>query len=256
MKKKVASQKKIKLLRIFKNIIEKILTFSLLFLFGARNKIYGVIISEAFYLPWKDNAEFLRIYKKIKDYSMLDITRQFNIYLAVINSLKINGNVCEIGVWKGGTSFLIASILKKRNSNKKILAIDTFEGVIKATKRDLYYSGSEHAYKNKAFLENFKKKNKLNNLKIIQCKFPESFGPYKNNLKMISFSHIDVDTYKSLKETFEFVWPRLVKGGMVIFDDYGFHQTSATRNFILHKSKLKNCTFISYTNGQAAFIKK
>jgi hypothetical protein len=31
---------------------------------------------------------------------------------------------------------------------------------------------------------------------------------------------LDVDQYKSYKDGFEFVYPRIVPGGIIIFDDY------------------------------------
>lgn len=36
------------------------------------------------------------------------------------------------------------------------------------------------------------------------------------------FVHVDADLYTSVRECCEFFWPRMVNGGVVVFDDYGF----------------------------------
>ncbi len=36
------------------------------------------------------------------------------------------------------------------------------------------------------------------------------------------FVHIDVDIYESVMECCKFFYPRLVQGGILVFDDYGF----------------------------------
>jgi len=51
--------------------------------------------------------------------------------------------------------------------------------------------------------------------------FPEATGARMDGAA-IKLCHIDVDTYQSAKDVFMWVWPRLVTGGVVIFDDYGF----------------------------------
>jgi O-methyltransferase len=38
----------------------------------------------------------------------------------------------------------------------------------------------------------------------------------------VKICHIDVDVYQSAKDIFTWVWPRLIPGGVVIFDDFGF----------------------------------
>jgi O-methyltransferase len=46
------------------------------------------------------------------------------------------------------------------------------------------------------------------------------------------FAHIDLDIYRSIWDTLDFVWPRLVAGGCVIFDDYGFPSCPGAREAV------------------------
>jgi O-methyltransferase len=49
---------------------------------------------------------------------------------------------------------------------------------------------------------------------------PQTLQSVENRL--FAFVHIDVDLYESAKSCCAFFYPRLSKGGMMIFDDYGF----------------------------------
>ena len=66
-------------------------------------------------------------------------------------------------------------------------------------------------------------------IEIVEGTFPESF---KNELiNSISVAHIDVDTYLSAKESFEYISERLISGGVVILDDYGGWFTDGVTKF-------------------------
>ena len=49
---------------------------------------------------------------------------------------------------------------------------------------------------------------------------PSRFNEVKD-LKF-QFVHIDVDLYKPTLESLEFFYPRLIKGGVIVCDDYNF----------------------------------
>ena len=52
-----------------------------------------------------------------------------------------------------------------------------------------------------------------------------------NLTKKISFAHIDVDTYISAKESFDFIMQNAVKGAVVVLDDYGGWFTDGVTKF-------------------------
>jgi len=51
---------------------------------------------------------------------------------------------------------------------------------------------------------------------------PETFKPIRDN--SFAFVHIDVDLYRSSFDCCEFFYERMTKGGIMIFDDYGFEK--------------------------------
>ena len=52
----------------------------------------------------------------------------------IINQ-KIDGDIVETGVWKGGTLILVKKILEEYDSKKKIIGFDTFEEGFEKPKR-------------------------------------------------------------------------------------------------------------------------
>lgn len=48
----------------------------------------------------------------------------------------------------------------------------------------------------------------------------------------IALAHIDVDIYRSVLDSCHFIYPRLVQGGFMIFDDYGFPSCPGARQAV------------------------
>lgn len=144
----------------------------------------------------------------------------FNYYEAFIvetmfkNSLKVDGEIVEVGVYKGGTALLFCAL----KGNKPIHLFDTFEGLPDIEKIDestkSFYAGNF-----KGNLEEVK-----DNLKeflgvyFYKGYFPNTAKPIEN--KRFSFVHLDCDLYKSTKEALEFFYPRMNKQGIIISHDY------------------------------------
>jgi len=74
--------------------------------------------------------------------------------------------------------------------------------------------------------------------------------------KKFSFVHIDVDLYQPIYDSFKFFYPRLIRHGIMVFDDYGcIHFPGA-------KKAIDNCIqecgrifFLPLPSGQAFLIK-
>jgi O-methyltransferase len=51
-------------------------------------------------------------------------------------------------------------------------------------------------------------------------------------VEQIAWAHVDVDTYKSVRDCIEFIYPRVVAGGYLVFDDYGFPSCASARRAV------------------------
>lgn len=208
------------------------------------------------YAPWKDDVYFMGLYEKVKENTMMYITHQdfsklYTLWLLSKQCSSLEGDMIEVGVWKGGTGFLIA----EGSANKTVYLCDTFAGVVNASSKDGTYVGGEHSDCNENDVIKLLEKNKVTNCKILKGIFPEETSS-KIVSEKISLCHIDVDVYLSAKRTFEWVFPKLVHNAVVVFDDYGFQQTNGVTLFVNEILKTLDCFYFYNINGQLIIIKK
>jgi len=84
-------------------------------------------------------SEFYDLYLECKPYTMTSIERMYALYKGVEYVVKnnIEGDFVECGVWKGGSSMLIAkTLLKFGVNNRKLWLYDTYEGMIEPCEVD------------------------------------------------------------------------------------------------------------------------
>ena len=187
------------------------------------------------FLPINENENAIKLYFKAikvsrntKTHNFPKLMRFFSLFQLVNFTLK-NKRVfdfVECGCWKGHSTFMISTLIKKRKKNVKFHIFDSFEGLSKSTKNDKIYHSKNKTEKErieKYFKsnENFVKNKVLgsfNFTKTYKGWIPERFSEIKN--KKFSFIHIDVDLYKPTLDCLKFFYPRLVKGGVIVCDDY------------------------------------
>jgi O-methyltransferase len=247
------SRKLINFVLSLKKLVEKILFFFLKKIINVKKNKYSqsVIIPNATYSPWKDNREFQDIFKQIKKFTTLDVMRLYELWYLDDQIKNLDGDYIEIGVYKGGSSALIA----KKNPNKTFFLCDTFDGVVGASEKDNKYLGGEHSDVTEEDLVSFFSMLKIENYKIIKGIFPESAKNTLDNRKF-KYCHIDVDTYYSAKYSFEFIWNKLETGGVVVFDDYGFIGTEGVTEFVNEIKNSYDNVFFHNLNGHGIVIKK
>lgn len=136
------------------------------------------------------------------------------------------GVMAEFGCFNGGSLELLARI----HPTKTIYGIDSFEGMPKSdpANEDTHLKGdfalSSEEYRD--LLIHFKDFHP--NVKILKGFSPGIFNSVPADTTF-SFVHSDADLYSSTKDALEFFYPRLFRGGMMLFDDWGFGTTRGCR---------------------------
>ncbi len=140
---------------------------------------------------------------------------------------KVEGDLIEAGVWRGGAALFMRAMLKELSvTNRKVWLADSFRGLPKPD------------------AVNYKadKWNRLNRLKILNVGMDEvkhnfekydllddqvKFLPgwFKDTLpeapiEKLSLIRLDADMYESTWQALENLYPKLYPGGFVIVDDY------------------------------------
>jgi O-methyltransferase len=206
----------------------------------------------ATYSPWIDDQDFQAIFNRIKNHTLVDIYRCYELWTLAKQTIDIEGDILEVGVWRGGTGAILAQATKEI-SGKKVFLADTFSGVVKAGANDTRYHGGEHADTSIVIVEELLAGLSLSNTQILQGIFPEeSHSRIPGKIAML---HCDVDVYQSSKDIVEWCLPRLSRGAILVFDDFGFAGCEGVTKYCEDFREVKGFRFLHNLNGHAIFIK-
>jgi len=132
----------------------------------------------------------------------------------------LEGDIIELGSYKGGNAIMIAKFLKQIGSKKKVYACDTFSGIPEedSNVKDI----ADMGYFSDTNLDAVKKKLKKYdafNVKLV-------IGDFRNTLpnldkEKFSLVFIDCNIFSSAKLAINFSYPRLVKDGVLFSHCYG-----------------------------------
>ncbi len=189
------------------------------------------------------DEQFLKYYKAVRPCTMTSVERLYSLLLALryISANNISGDFVECGVWKGGSSMLMALHLREiTNQDTKIFMYDTFAGMPPPGKFDTDASGKqasdllETAEKTQdiwaiSTLDEVEQNLRSTGLPASQIKYV--VGKVEDTIpqtmpEKISLLRLDTDWYESTQHELQHLYPRLVNGGVLIIDDYGFWKGS------------------------------
>jgi O-methyltransferase len=217
---------------------------------------HQTIVPLASYAPWNLDPLFARFYDQCRTHTLVDIYRCYEIWSTVAEAAKLpQGDLLEVGVWRGGTGALIAAQSAQRIPAAKVFLCDTFTGVVKTGAQDTIYQDGMHADTSPEIVKQLLAGFAISNAVVLQGIFPEQSAEQIQD-RRFRFCHIDVDVYQSSKDICEWVWPRLVSGGVVLFDDYGMRGTEGVQRFVNEWRVRDDLNFFYNLNGHAIFIKK
>jgi O-methyltransferase len=206
------------------------------------------------YAPWIEDKTFSSIYTTVQNNTMVDIYRSYELWELIKESAKLDGAILEVGVWRGGSGALMAKQAELTGIESTVYLCDTFKGIVKANENDPIHRDGKFANTSKETVEDLIDTLQLKNTKILSGIFPEETEKFVEDNKF-RFCHIDVDVYQSAKDIVEWIWPKLVVGGILVFDDYGFVACLGVTKFV-NEEKDKNDRLVLYNlNGHGIIIK-
>lgn len=191
------------------------------------------------WIPFSESTDFIEIYEESLEKANNNYHdnirkryRFFSLYQLINLSLKNNKNFnfAECGCFKGQSSYIISTILQNYQFKNKFFIFDSFEGGLSS------YSSEDKKLKDRILSDKEEniRRNKFSNsfgdfvglmkpfdfVEIYKNWIPNDFNKVEKNL--FQFVHIDVDLYQPTFDSLNFFYPRLVKGGILICDDYNF----------------------------------
>lgn len=221
--------------------------------FNGPDMEYDLFVAHGF-APWLVDQSFREAYSIIEGATLVDRYRAYELWSLVSQSLSLApGDYLEVGTWRGGTGCLIARRVKEMNPGARVFLADTFAGIVKAGAIDGGYVDGAHDDASVRDVEALASRMAVD-VDVLQGIFPDDTGGQIENRKF-RLCHIDVDVYQSAKDVLDWVWPRMVSGGIVVFDDYGFNSCPGVTRLVNEEAGKSDRMFLHNLNGHAIFIK-
>ena len=145
--------------------------------------------------------------------------------------LDLPGDILEFGVFKGSSFIQLLSFREyyENSESRSFVGFDVFGKFPNDLKskldRDFVKEHEEDGGQgiSEEDFEIFLKKKNLSNYSLIRGNIIETLPSYLTNNpeKRFSLIHIDVDVYEPTRHILENTWYKIVKGGILMLDDYG-----------------------------------
>jgi O-methyltransferase len=192
--------------------------------------------------PQNLDGGFAELSQRVAAATMTSRERMHALYQAVnyVTDAAIAGAIVECGVWRGGSSMLSAlTLLSKGDVSRAIWLYDTFEGMPEPGERDVKYDGTSAS----ALLATQERSAEaindwcvasiddvranmastdypLEQIRLVQGQVEETLPAHAP--EAIAVLRLDTDWFQSTWHELVHLYPRLVPGGVLIVDDYGW----------------------------------
>jgi hypothetical protein len=190
-------------------------------------------------LPRDYDSEAASTIRAVKPWTMTSPDKLYALILAVrhIAKYKIPGDIVECGVWRGGSMQATArTLLEAGDTSRHLYLFDTFEGMPPPSEDDRRYDGKSAAdlLATSARTAHVWAVAALEDVQqgMSQIGYPEDQIHYIQGTveetvphgapEQISILRLDTDWYSSTKHELDTLYSRLVSGGVLLIDDYGW----------------------------------
>jgi len=212
----------------------------------------------------------------LKNRAMLEVDEALNLYYLLMESCVFDGDVVELGCYRGLTGVILQKTLEQYAPEKQLYLFDSFEGLPEKQEPDrLLEQSSKHIVSDNRrigkgwFSTSYE--SVIESFALFDTPLPHIVkGWFSETLpsnlpEKICFAHLDGDFYSSIFDSLEGIYDRLSPGGIVVIDDYcdnKFHERpnaypgvkKACDAFL--KDKPETVQLIASRNGYQGFFVK
>lgn len=185
--------------------------------------------------------DFLELYTRCQAFTMTSIERMYAAYQAAqyVATSGLQGSIVECGVWRGGSSMMMMMALAAHGlRDRDFFMYDTYEGMVEPGQRDVdfrgvgahgtwqqlqadgkeawCYSSLDEVRQNVA-----RTGYPMERVQFVRGKVEETL-PGQSPSGQIALLRLDTDWFESTYHELQHLYPKLVGGGILIIDDYGF----------------------------------
>jgi O-methyltransferase len=197
---------------------------------------FDIVFAPQYGFPPDLDEQEITFIREAQSYTMTCPEKIFALMdgLRYISTHRIEGDIVECGVWKGGSMMIAANTLLRQGDTERTLHLfDTFGGMPEPSEKDCDYSGTSAAARLQmeagvqacASLDGVKKA--MNSTGYPPERIRYVVGRVEDTLpanapEKIALLRLDTDWYESTRHELIHLFPRLAVGGVLIIDDYGY----------------------------------
>lgn len=186
--------------------------------------------------------EFLELHELCREQTMTSLERMHALYSATRNVIDngLAGDFVECGVWRGGSVMLIAlTLLRCGVRDRDLWLYDTFSGMTAPNAQDV------QTMSGRAAADILRERPRtpddpfwgISPRAVVERNLRSTGYPFErfhfvegdvlttlqtNAPHEIALLRLDTDWYESTRHELEHLYPRLVRGGVLLLDDYGY----------------------------------
>ncbi len=187
---------------------------------GRAARIFGDFPIGDDHMLWRRDEEFLGDFKRlVPDYPYAE-ERKYLLRELARYTRGLSGCLAECGVLEGASAYFLA----KARPDAVIHLFDRFEGLPAPAEQDAVADRWVFRWQPGDFRARLDVLNRnlagLHNVRVHHGDIPEVLQCVSE--ERFCLVHIDVDLYRPTLYSLRFFYPRMVPGGVIVCDDYGF----------------------------------
>jgi O-methyltransferase len=189
------------------------------------DRIPDAHLYQPLYSPWLGDPAFERVYAAAEARTLVSRDRCFVLWRTLQQALHLEGDLLECGVFRGGTALLEATTVRDQVGERPLHLVDSFVGMPDTTEGvDRFREGD---FSSTSFDDVRQALSPFPFARVHRGFIPEVLDEL--GIERLAWAYIDVDIYAAVRDSLEFIYPRLAAGGVIVLDDYGFPSSPGVR---------------------------
>ncbi len=201
--------------------------------------------------PWLGGGDFGDLLERIRPHTLVSEASCYTLYTLARQALRLGGEFWECGVLRGGSAMLLAEVQASEPESAlaaaaRLRLFDTFDQTSPSLDPsfDVPYPKRDECLPEEIpeiTVDKIRKRLAgFSGVSLHPGLVPATFAGLED--ARIALAHIDVNLYHSVWACCDFIYDRLLPGGFMIFDDYGYASCPGTRRavdtFFRHKPEV------------------
>lgn len=190
-------------------------------------------LQAAFATELPDDPEFRELHAVVRDFTMMPLARMWNLFKVAreLCQADVPGNFAECGVAAGGSSAMLAAVIKRHSRRpRRLFSCDTFTGMPDPTAEDRHlgldaqatgWGAGTCAAPVDSLRAACEQLGAWDVVEPVVGLFGDTLPPRRGEIGSLALLHADGDFYQSTLDIFTHLHDLVVPGGVVQIDDFG-----------------------------------